>query len=305
MTSSLYTLGTAQLGMAYGVANRTGKPDGARAFKILDEAVKQGVVSFDTASAYGDSEEILGEYFHRSPGIHPEIITKIKPLTFNSRTRKESGIQEIHESVQRSLERLQIDSIPVLLFHRYEDLIWNNHCLLDYLRGSPCCNEIGVSVYSPEEAAAAMDLDGVSVIQLPTNIVDLRFIEEGIFETAKRKHIRIFIRSVYLQGLILMDVHETPPHLHAANPVLEKLRRICEPSGMTLRECAISFLKSLPPLRRHPVVIGCEHPRQVRENAILMRTTLKLSEAIIQKLFEEMNGAPDYVINPSMWRVES
>ena len=75
-----FTLGTAQLGLDYGIANFSGKPDKNSAFEILNQSVKSGVRYYDTAAAYGNSEEILGEYFasHNSDVF---IITKIPPVT--------------------------------------------------------------------------------------------------------------------------------------------------------------------------------------------------------------------------------
>lgn len=53
-------LGTAQLGMAYGVANTAGRPDFRQAVRLIAAAADGGVNCFDTAAAYGDSEVILG-----------------------------------------------------------------------------------------------------------------------------------------------------------------------------------------------------------------------------------------------------
>ncbi|HCN38012.1 MAG TPA: aldo/keto reductase, partial [Bacteroidetes bacterium] len=74
-----FTLGTAQLGLDYGIANSSGKPDKNSAFEILNQSVKSGVRYYDTAAAYGNSEEILGEFFssHNSDVF---IITKIPPV---------------------------------------------------------------------------------------------------------------------------------------------------------------------------------------------------------------------------------
>ena len=134
MIQSLFTLGTAQLGMEYGLTNKAGKPELKKAFEVLDEAIKQGIRSFDTASAYGDSEKILGEYFYENKGLNNiEIITKLKPLILNSSTTEEIAIQEVEKSIEQSLERLKVNTIPILLFHRFDDLMWKNHFFFDYL----------------------------------------------------------------------------------------------------------------------------------------------------------------------------
>ena len=54
-------LGSVQLGLDYGAANRTGKPSHEAALRLVRRAAESGVKTFDTARAYGDSEERLGE----------------------------------------------------------------------------------------------------------------------------------------------------------------------------------------------------------------------------------------------------
>ena len=47
-------IGTAQFGLDYGVANKTGKLSISEIKKILNFAKSRGVDTIDTASAYGD-----------------------------------------------------------------------------------------------------------------------------------------------------------------------------------------------------------------------------------------------------------
>lgn len=58
---SRLVLGTAQLGMAYGIANRSGEPDAKRARRIVMTAWDKRIREFDTAQAYGSSEQVLGD----------------------------------------------------------------------------------------------------------------------------------------------------------------------------------------------------------------------------------------------------
>lgn len=50
-------LGTAQLGMAYGVANTAGQPTSEAATGLVATAWGAGVRSFDTAQAYGSDRK--------------------------------------------------------------------------------------------------------------------------------------------------------------------------------------------------------------------------------------------------------
>ena len=57
---SRLTLGTVQLGLPYGIANRAGQPEYGEIRAIVAAAVEGGVNCFDTAAAYGTSEAVLG-----------------------------------------------------------------------------------------------------------------------------------------------------------------------------------------------------------------------------------------------------
>ena len=59
MIISKITLGTAQLGMNYGITNVNGKLDYNAALKILNYAWKNGINTFNTAPWYGNSKKLL------------------------------------------------------------------------------------------------------------------------------------------------------------------------------------------------------------------------------------------------------
>ena len=63
MEFSKITLGTVQFGLDYGIANTDGKPSYEKARDIVATACENGITSFDTAAAYGDSEKVLGQIF--------------------------------------------------------------------------------------------------------------------------------------------------------------------------------------------------------------------------------------------------
>lgn len=54
------TFGAVQLGIDYGIANQNGLPDEEKALALIQKAIIAGVSNFDTARAYGLSEQRLG-----------------------------------------------------------------------------------------------------------------------------------------------------------------------------------------------------------------------------------------------------
>ena len=69
-------LGTVELGMAYGINNTQGKPSLEKSFEVLDSAWDGGIRELDTASAYGDSEKIIG-MFQLARNIQFRVDTKL------------------------------------------------------------------------------------------------------------------------------------------------------------------------------------------------------------------------------------
>src|ERR1700690_3141155 len=110
-------LGTAQLGMDYGIANRLGRPSSSGSVEIIATAWENGVRCFDTASAYGDSELVLGRAFAEL-GIarHVSVISK-----FGADLLAMDG-PSAGAMIEQSLERLGIPRLWALLLHAEDHL---------------------------------------------------------------------------------------------------------------------------------------------------------------------------------------
>ena len=149
-TTARLVLGTAQLGMPYGIANSTGQPDFDTAVEIVKTAWEFGIREFDTAQAYGESETVLGKVFS-SLGISNDVkvITKLDP---GLEPHQE---QKIKQAVNRSLERLQLPSLYGLLLHRegwVDNLNQGLEKTLAALVQDGVVNHLGVSLYTPAKA---------------------------------------------------------------------------------------------------------------------------------------------------------
>ena len=63
----------------------------------------------------------------------------------------------------------------------------------------------GVSVYNSNDAFEALYDNLYDIIQVPFNVIDRRLINNDFFRIANEKNKKVFIRSIYLQGLLLMN----------------------------------------------------------------------------------------------------
>lgn len=186
-------LGSAQLGMKYGIANRGGVPAKADALKIIRTAWEAGIRSIDTAPGYR-SESIIGE-FVKTEGVQSEIhvLTKIPSL----RGRKKWK-DFVHSSITASFEKLGVDKIEVLFFHDPKDslLLFTEPELFQELLIQFPVESLGISVYEPDELDGLRNCGFDLAFQFPFNLIDRRF-ENNSLPIGKR-----YARSIFLQGLL-------------------------------------------------------------------------------------------------------
>ncbi|MCD4782203.1 MAG: aldo/keto reductase [Candidatus Eremiobacteraeota bacterium] len=298
---SKLSLGTAQLGFDYGIANVSGKPNLDKSFEILKTAFNAGINCFDTAPSYGDSEEIIGSFVGDiSDEESPIICTKLK-IEFDDGTNSVEIYQQVKQNVEGSMRRLQMKKIPILLLHSASNMTDNGGLILQSLirlKNEGMVDKIGVSVYSPKEVIKAIDLGVFDAIQIPINIFDHRLIDSGILNSLKQHNFIVFARSIFLQGLFFLDPEALPENLKLAREPLITLRKLAQKYEIDIAEMAVSFVRDLP--ERSSMVIGAETSAQVLNNCDLIECP-KLSDELKDEILNVFNDLPEKIINPSLW----
>ena len=289
-------LGTAQLGMAYGIANTTGQPVYNTAMSIVQEAWESGICEFDTAQDYGQSEQVLGQVF-KNLGIADEVrvITKFAPDV------NHSDRSALDKALKISMNNLGVESLYGLMLHREDMLdLWEKGLgedLMDIV-DSNRVEHIGVSVYSPEKAIQALNTEGISIVQLPTNIIDRRFEKAGVFDLAKDAGKTIYIRSIFLQGLLLLKEEELSENMLTVLPALKALKNLCSEFSLSKREIALAYVKMAMPTAK--VIFGAETSDQVKEN---INSFAKSYDAGIRdRVREVFTNVDERILNPVLWK---
>lgn len=289
-------LGTAQLGINYGIANTNGQPDFSTARSIIHEAWGNGIQEFDTAQAYGESEQILGKVL-QDLGIADEarIITKLDP------TLDHLNKASLLKAIETSMDSLGVKSIFGLMLHR-EDLLelWEKglgKILMDVV-DSGQVEHLGVSVYSPEKAIQALETEGISMVQLPTNILDRRFVSAGVFDLAEKNGKQLYIRSVFLQGLLLMDPEQLPVKINnVGRPILERFQSLTKEFNLIRQEVALGYVKTQFPKAK--IIFGAETVSQIKENVGCWNSNL--SQTFIKRLRQAFESVDRKILDPVLW----
>lgn len=288
-------LGTAQLGMAYGIANRVGQPGQREAKKIVETALDEGISHFDTAQDYGESEALLGIILNELDAAGKvKITTKLHP-DINLLNEK-----EVIRAVESSMRKLKNPQLYCLMLHRerYLDLLEKGlNVILEKIIGDGYAKHIGISVYSPAAAFAALKALPIDIVQLPANLLDRRFEKSGVFRVAAASGKLIHIRSVFLQGLLLMEAKDVPATMSFTLPVIRRLEEIARETHLTRNALALHYVKIKYPSSN--IIFGAESPAQVCENCKIWGSDV--ANDLIEKIENAFPAVEERILNPTLW----
>ena len=248
------SLGTAQFGLDYGVTNQREQVAIDMAKNILDFAKRSNITTLDTASAYGNSEQVLGEI-----GVEDyRIVTKTIPLA--------DGADKSIDGFYTSLKNLNVEQVDGLLIHNINDIKDKQFNVffekLNELKQQNLINKIGFSTYTPEQVDFLLDNFEFDMIQLPFNIFDTRLAEGGQLQALKNKGVEVHSRSVFLQG-VLLHFDDLPDYFSTWQVQFDKYRAIVEESRLSLLEYALNFVLNTQEIDK--VIVGVNTEKQLRE----------------------------------------
>lgn len=298
-------LGSVQLGLAYGAANRTGKPSRGAACRLVSRAVDAGITKFDTARSYGDAEERLGEALRTRKSVR--TITKLSPLAELAPDASRHDVRAaVDASIDASLYALRKPHIDCLLLHRADHMtafggaIWER--LIERLEDGTVL-ALGVSVQNVKEAIAALDCPDVRHMQLPFNILDWRWDEAGVIERIRmRSHVTIHARSVFLQGVLAADDPQVWPSIEGVDPdqMTELLADIAaEYDRDGVADLCLAYVRGQDWI--DGVVVGMETEKQLDENLRLF-VRAPLSPQDCAAISQRIPRQPERLLNPALWR---
>lgn len=289
MKSSKLVLGTVQFGLNYGIANTHGKPSMETVKQIIDVAYRHGIRILDTASAYGESELVLGTVLHElGLSNSMRIVSKIPSLP-NGATDMEAE-EFIRKSLLQSLENLRVGQLEAVLFHRETDLKYLP--LLQKMKTAGFIRKTGVSL----DATVPPDTEKADLIQVPSNVLDRRF--RKFMQQAHLHKAEIFVRSVYLQGLLLMPEEKIPENLAGVKPYRRKLEALATENAMPFPELCMRYLLSVP--EANGILTGVDTIEQLEYN-IRIAEKGALPPEIYNAILEAVPMLPEKWIRPALW----
>ena len=282
-------LGTAQIGLNYGISNKIGQPSIEQAREILDTAYDKGIRILDTATAYGESEKVVGELNQN----RFEIISKLPDL---SKIDYSENYNEVSVLLQKTLENTQQQQLCAYLLHSIDNLKINGKALwrrIQDLKEKGLTKKIGYSLYSPKQLDLYFDQYKPDIVQIPMNILDREFQKTGWLNKLKDNGVEIHVRSVFLQGLLLMEYENQMLKFPHYKNTWDLFKNELNLFGGSALDYCLGFIKGVKEVDE--IVIGANSDSELKE--------IMASQAMFNSAPIELVSSDVKLIYPFNWKI--
>ena len=293
---SKFGLGTVQFGLDYGFTKRKTQEE---VNSILQTASDNGITLIDTAREYGDSEDKIG-YFMENYKNNFVVATKLKLLDNIDNVNYTELKEDIYNSIEESLDKLNLNKIPILQLHQTIDTLYKNEDfwqVINQLKDDKLIDLFGVSVYELPETRyiAQKHNDCVDFFQIPYNIFDRRF--DDIQKELDEYSIGLISRSTFLKGIIPCSISDVPENLSDIKPFKRELQNMANECGCSVADLASVFVYYNDYI--NSTILGVDSPEELESN---IKSIERFDETIIENIdFENLRINDDYLIDPRKW----
>jgi aryl-alcohol dehydrogenase-like predicted oxidoreductase len=262
-------LGTAALGGIWGKI----RPEESAV--TIFSALEQGIQAIDTAPAYGDAEDILGQVLRLWEGKRPQISTKVgrKKCYAVDDGDYDFSPEGMLRSVENSLETLGIPTIDILFLHDPDAIIQSDIEAvlkqLEYFKHEGYAKKIGLGGNPPQWLEPYLQSDLFEVI-MGFNQLNACNIEalDTIIPFCAQNNKTYYAASPLNMGLLGAKFSEfttSPPYWLDLDSVAQakKINTIAEKYRMPLHELAHRFLFTIE--GEFKVVMGATDKKQLTD----------------------------------------
>lgn len=282
-------LGTAQMGLNYGINNFHGMMKAEESFNVLNFAFDNGIRNLDSAESYGDIHKFLGSFYESNPEKKFKIHTKISFDKLN---------ESYTEKTQRFLSELKISKIQTLMFHSYliykKNINFVEDCVK--LKDHGTISKIGVSVYQNKEIEDLLNDNRIDTIQIPFNMLDNSNEKIDLIKKARQKGKIIQARSVFLQGLFFKKSNDQNNIFNKLDSELNELKSISINNKISLYQMALNYVICQDFIDY--VVIGVDNLSQLKKN--INSLDVNLENKVVDQI-KHIDKKNKYYLNPNNW----
>ncbi|MCC7554309.1 MAG: aldo/keto reductase [Methanobacteriaceae archaeon] len=161
---------------------------------------------------------------------------------------------------------------------------------------------IGVSLYEPAELEYLLlnHNNDIDIVQIPFNLLDSRWVENNLLRRTKEKKIKIFARSVFLQGLIFIEnKNEMDKIDYSLKSYISKINNIASNKKISIGQLAMDYVKLFNEI--NGILVGCETINQLKENIFLFNKKTSLDKNFQKQINAITNNISTKIIDPREW----
>lgn len=279
------------------LAGKMGSVDRSKAVALVRHAVDSGITFIDTAEAYGDTEEILGEAL---AGGYRERCFLADKVSFDFTA---AGVRN---AAERSLLHLKTDVIDLYQLHRYEESVPLDQTLgaVQELQDSGAVRHLGVSNFSAGQLADATEVAAIVSDQINYNALN-RAPEQALLPAAFNANISVLVHSSLAKGLLsgkYRPGHRFDPEDERAHfpgysgealarylAVVDELTGIAGDFSLTAVQAALLWLLARPEVTN--VLIGPKTEEQVDEAVAALDRTSPEDRVALRSAMDEVLAA--------------
>jgi aryl-alcohol dehydrogenase-like predicted oxidoreductase len=253
------------------LAGMMGSVDRSQAVSLIRRAIDSGVTFIDTAEAYGDTEEILGEALADGYRQRCFLATKV------SHDYSPAGVRK---AAEWSLLQMKTDVIDLYQLHNYDQSVPLAETLraVQELQDSGSIRHVGVSNFSTSQLGEATETARVVANQINYNALN-RSPERELLPAAFDANVAILVHSSLAKGLLSGTY--SPGHTFESNDerstfpgysgealkryltVVEDLKGVASDFGLSMPQASLAWLLARPEVTN--VLVGPKSAEQLEE----------------------------------------
>jgi aryl-alcohol dehydrogenase-like predicted oxidoreductase len=286
-------IGSANFDQRYGIKNIS-NISSEDIEKIIIHCFNNSIYYIDTAPTYGNAQLKIGNILtEHSLNQKARCISKINHnIDLND-------FESMEKSIRSSLDQLQVTSLWGLLLHRTpEEISEKFKDFIFFLKKENYIKNFGISIYEPSDALFFAEKDFIDIIQVPFNCLDRRLIDNNFFEICYKNNITPMIRSIYLQGALLMSESEIlSSNLKWANNELGIFRSFCDENHLNRAAMCLQSVNNY--IDNSIIIIGVNSLDEYSKNFNSFTKSNKYS--IFEKWWDNLSIHSNKLLNPSEW----
>ena len=278
-------IGTAQFSDNYGLSKNSSNIKEKK--KLLDRISHHNCYGIDTALDYGNAQKIIGSWLQNNNN-ELKIYTKISGI---------GDSKELDKMFLQCLKELNVEKCQALLIHNQKK--WKNknvQLFANNLLSTNKVKQIGVSIYDYE----LVPLKSVaSIVQVPGSIFNQKVLNSKNLKNFIKNGGEVHVRSIFIQGLILLSPKSLPKYFQAIKEPLEEFHDMCIEYNVNPISISTNCILKLFP--KCKLVIGVDSTSQLDD--IIKKINIQIDDKIVYKFLEIGKKYSHNFWDPRYWKL--